>query len=114
MFVPISSLASSASGIAIAHDLSSIMFRSDLERVPFVMHGFMVFSCFISAIVTVPQSLSKNPLIFSPRLQIIDATSPLHCLASIDGIAFSNWHVSTRDLKFVVAIHCSAVCWIIA
>lgn len=67
------SVVSSASGIAISLDPSSIMFTSTLTWVAFVIPAFMVLRHFIAAFATVILSLSESTIIYVSRPHIMNS-----------------------------------------
>lgn len=82
-------------------------------RLPFVVPALMVLTGSITALETVPLSLSKSHIISPTRHGTMDAVIPSFSLSSIDRSASFHWLVATPDFKFIVAIHGSSVVWIV-
>lgn len=94
---PLFPVSCSASGIAIEHEPSSIISRSELPPVPSFIPAFMFLSRYTTA--TVSLSLCESLLISSTRPRILDQFYPSFCRFSIDGSTFPNWRVACPILN---------------
>lgn len=110
---PAFSVVSLDSEIAMGHVPSSRMLYSALALVTFPILSFVALDRISTALATVPLSLSESSVLSSPSTRIVDAISSLLCVSSIVTSASFNWRAAAPDIKFVFAIYCSAVGYII-
>lgn len=101
-----------ASVIATGHVLSSIIFRNAPSWASFAIPAFLSLRRLITAIVTISLSLYRSRLTSHPRPQIRDAISFLLCLSSIGKRPSRNWRLVAPDFKFLLAVHCLTIDWI--